>query len=130
MNRSGSALCAALRGLPVSDIRTDLLIVVDDLDLPFGRLRIRPRGGSAGHRGLEDIADRIGSTDFPRLRFGIGRPEPGIDAADWVLRDFSHEQEAVLAERVPTAAEAVGSILVEGVVAAMSRYNRDPNGGE
>ncbi len=130
MNRSGSALCAALRDLPVSDIRADLLVVVDDLDLPFGRLRIRPRGGSAGHRGLEDIADRIGSSDFPRLRFGIGRPAAGIDAADWVLRDFSREEEAVLAERIPTAAEAVGSILVGGVVPAMSRYNRAPNGGE
>jgi PTH1 family peptidyl-tRNA hydrolase len=130
MNRSGSALAAALRGLPVSDIRADLLVVVDDLDLPFGRLRIRPRGGSAGHLGLEDIAERIGSTEFPRLRFGIGRPEPGIPAADWVLCDFSRAEEAALEERIPTAARAVGSVLIDGVVPAMSRYNRDPDGGE
>jgi len=130
MNRSGSALAAALRALPVSDIRADLLVVVDDLDLPFGRLRIRPRGGSAGHRGLEDIAERLGSSDFPRLRFGIGRPEPGIAAVDWVLCDFSRAEEAALEERIPTAAKAVGSVLIDGVVPAMSRYNRDPDGGE
>jgi PTH1 family peptidyl-tRNA hydrolase len=129
MNRSGSALSAALRALPVAEIRTDLLVVVDDLDLPFGHLRIRPRGGSAGHRGLEDIADRIGSSDFPRLRFGIGRPEPEISAVDWVLRDFSGAEEVALAERIPIAADAVGSILFDGVVPAMNRYNRGPDAG-
>jgi PTH1 family peptidyl-tRNA hydrolase len=130
MNRSGIALSAALRSLAVADIRNDLLVVVDDLDLPFGRLRIRARGGSAGHRGLEDIADRIGSSDFPRLRFGIGRPEPDISPVDWVLRDFSAAEEAELEQRIPTAAEAVGSILIDGVVPAMNRYNRGPDGGE
>jgi len=130
MNRSGIALCAALRSLPVADIRNDLLVVVDDLDLPFGRLRIRARGGSAGHRGLEDIADRIGSSDFSRLRFGIGRPEPDIGPVDWVLRDFSTAEEAELEQRIPIAAEAVGSILIDGVVPAMNRYNRGPGGGE
>jgi PTH1 family peptidyl-tRNA hydrolase len=130
MNRSGIALSAALRGLPVADIRTDLLVVVDDLDLPFGRIRIRPRGGSAGHRGLEDIADQIGSSDFPRLRFGIGRPESEIPAADWVLRDFSAAEEAALEERIPVAADAVGTILIDGVILAMNRYNRGPDEGE
>jgi PTH1 family peptidyl-tRNA hydrolase len=130
MNRSGIAVAAALSGLPVEDIRTDLLVVVDDLDLPFGRLRIRPRGSSAGHRGLEDIAERIESSDFPRLRFGIGRPEPEIDPVDWVLRAFSSAEETALEERIPLAAEAVGSILIDGVVASMNRYNRDPETGD
>ncbi|MBW2715181.1 MAG: aminoacyl-tRNA hydrolase [Deltaproteobacteria bacterium] len=130
MNRSGIAVAEALSGLPVDEIPEDLLIVVDDLDLPFGQLRIRPRGSSAGHRGLEDIAERIGTTDFPRLRFGIGRPEGEIDTVDWVLDTFSEEEEAALGERIAVAAEAVGSILVDGVVASMNRYNRSPETGD
>ncbi|MBW2541898.1 MAG: aminoacyl-tRNA hydrolase [Deltaproteobacteria bacterium] len=130
MNHCGIAVAAALNELPVDDIRTDLLVVVDDLDLPFGRLRIRPRGGSAGHRGLEDIAERIYSSDFSRLRFGIGRPEADIDPVDWVLRSFSRAEEAALEERIPLAAEAVSSILIDGVVPSMNRYNPDPESGD
>jgi len=130
MNRSGSAVAEALGSLPVEDILEDLLVVVDDLDLPFGRLRIRPRGSSAGHRGLEDIAERIGSSDFPRLRFGIGRPEAEISAVDWVLDAFSKAEEIALEERIPVAAEAVASILIDGVVPSMNRYNRGSDAGE
>jgi PTH1 family peptidyl-tRNA hydrolase len=130
MNRSGSAVAEALSGLPVEDIQEDMLVVVDDLDLPFGQLRIRPRGSSAGHRGLEDIAERIGSSDFPRLRFGIGRPEVEISAVDWVLDAFSKAEEVALEERIPLAAEAVGSILIDGVVPSMNRYNRGSDAGE
>jgi PTH1 family peptidyl-tRNA hydrolase len=130
MNRSGSAVAEALSSLPVEDIQEDMLVVVDDLDLPFGQLRIRPRGSSAGHRGLEDIAERIGSNDFPRLRFGIGRPEAEISAVDWVLDAFSKAEEVALEERIPLAAEAVGSILIDGVVPSMNRYNRGSDAGE
>jgi PTH1 family peptidyl-tRNA hydrolase len=130
MNRSGVAVAEVLSGLPVDEIPEDLLIVVDDLDLPFGRLRIRPRGSSAGHRGLEDIAQRIGTTDFPRLRFGIGRPGGEINTVDWVLDAFSEEEEAALRERIAQAAEAVGSILVDGVVASMNRYNASSEAGD
>ena len=125
MNRSGDAVAAALRGLPVENVEEDLLMVVDDLDLPFGRLRIRPRGGSAGHRGLENVIERLGHGDFPRLRFGIGRPDAGIAPLDWVLQAFTEPEEAVLEQRIPLAAEAVGAVLVNGVVASMNRYNRD-----
>jgi PTH1 family peptidyl-tRNA hydrolase len=130
MNRSGSAVAEALSGLPVADVTEDMLVVVDDLDLPFGRLRIRPRGSSAGHRGLEDIAERIGSSDFPRLRFGIGRPEAEISAVNWVLDAFSNAEEVALEERIPVAAEAVGSILIDGVVPSMNRYNRGSDAGD
>jgi PTH1 family peptidyl-tRNA hydrolase len=125
MNRSGEAVAAALRELPVENVDEDLLIVVDDLDLPFGRLRIRPRGGSAGHRGLENVIEQLGHGDFPRLRFGIGRPDAGLVAVDWVLQAFSDPEEAVLEHRIPLAAEAVSAALSDGVVAAMNRYNRD-----
>jgi len=130
MNRSGSAVAEALNNLPVEDIREDMLVVVDDLDLPFGQLRIRPRGSSAGHRGLEDIAERIGSSDFPRLRFGIGRPEAEISAVEWVLDAFSNAEEIALEERIPLAAEAVASVLIDGVVPSMNRYNRSSDAGE
>ena len=130
MNRSGRAVAEALSGLPVEDVPEDMLVVVDDLDLPFGRLRIRPRGSSAGHRGLEDIAEQIGSSDFPRLRFGIGRPEAEISTVDWVLDAFSKAEEAALEERIAVAAEAVGSILIDGVVPSMNRYNRGSDAGE
>jgi PTH1 family peptidyl-tRNA hydrolase len=129
MNRSGIAVAAAVSSLPMDNILEDLLIVVDDLDLPFGRIRIRARGSSAGHRGLEDIAERIGSTDFPRLRFGIGRPEAETTAVDWVLDAFSKAEEVALEEQMPVAAEAVGSILIDGVVPAMNRYNRGSEAG-
>ena len=125
MNRSGDAVAAALRELPVENVEEDLLIVVDDLDLPFGRLRIRPRGGSAGHRGLENVIEQLGHGDFPRLRFGIGRPEAGFAPVDWVLQAFTEPEEAVLEQRIPLAAEAVGAVLVNGVVASMNQYNRD-----
>ncbi len=125
MNRSGDAVAAALRGLPVENVEEDLLMVVDDLDLPFGRLRIRPRGGSAGHRGLENVIERLGHGDFPRLRFGIGRPDAGLAPVDWVLQAFTEPEETVLEQRIPLAAEAVGAVLVHGVVASMNQYNRD-----
>ena len=130
MNRSGEAVAEALRGLPVEAVHEDLLVVVDDLDLPFGRLRIRPQGGSAGHRGLEDIAERIGTSEFPRLRFGIGRPEVEISAVDWVLESFSEAEDVALQERIPLAAEAVAAILIDGVVPSMNRYNRGSDAGE
>ncbi len=130
MNRSGIAVAEAVSSLSVDDILKDLLIVVDDLDLPFGRLRIRERGSSAGHRGLEDIAQRIGSSDFPRLRFGIGRPQADASAVDWVLDAFSKAEEVALEEQIPVAAEAIGSILVDGVVPAMNRYNRGAEAGD
>ena len=130
MNHSGEAVAEALRDLPVEEIHEDLLVVVDDLDLPFGHLRIRPRGGSAGHRGLEDISERIGTSEFPRLRFGIGRPEAENSAVDWVLQAFSEAEEVTLQEHIPLAAEAIGAILIDGVVPSMNRYNRGPDAGD
>ena len=126
MNRSGEAVAEALRALEIADARVDLLVAVDDLDLPFGKLRIRPRGGLAGHRGLEDIAERIGTSDFARLSFGIGRPDAGSSTVDWVLEPFSADEETALHERIALAAQAISVILLEGVTAAMNRYNRDP----
>jgi PTH1 family peptidyl-tRNA hydrolase len=126
MNRSGSAVAEALAGLPVADPGTDLLVAFDDVDLPFGRLRLRPGGGSGGHLGLGDVIEALGRSDVPRLRFGVGRPEGVIDTAEWVLAPFSADEEARLGPRLDAAAEAAVIALCDGVRVAMDRFNADP----
>jgi PTH1 family peptidyl-tRNA hydrolase len=126
MNRSGEAVREALRKLPVDDLAQDLLVAYDDVDLPFGRLRLRPGGSAGGHRGMSDLIACLGRSDFPRLRFGVGRPSLPIETADWVLARFSADEEAALGARVAAAADAIEAALVQGVAAAMNRWNRDP----
>ena len=126
MNRSGEVVREALRLLPVEEIGRDLLVVLDDVDLPFGRLRLRPAGGSGGHLGLADVIACLGREDFARLRFGVGRPAVPIDTSSWVLQRFTPEEEERLAPRIEAAAAAVEAALCQGVEAAMNRVNRDP----
>ena len=121
MNRSGEAVALALEHLNLDE--RQLLVLSDDLDLPFGTLRLRPSGGAGGHRGLADVIDTVGSGDFPRLRFGIGRPPAGADPIDWVLSAFDDDEETALHERVDEAVDAVEELLAEGVAAAMNRFN-------
>lgn len=126
MNLSGAAVAEALRFLPVADPARDLVVVSDDVDLPFGRLRIRPAGGAGGHKGLRDIIEHLGRDDFPRLRFGVSRPaHPGMDTADWVLQEFSAAEEKTLGARIDDAARALESILFDGLETAMNRWNRE-----
>ena len=127
MNLSGAAVAEALRFLPVADPSRDLVVVSDDVDLPYGRLRIRPSGGAGGHKGLRDIIEHLGRDDFPRLRFGVGRPaHPGMDTADWVLQEFSSAEEKTLGARIEDAARALESMLFDGLETAMNRWNREP----
>ena len=95
MNRSGEALAAALEAFSQLDPAADLLVVFDDLDLPFGRLRMRRFGGAGGHRGMEDLIRALGHGEFPRLRFGVGRPPAGLDPVDWVLSPFADAEESL-----------------------------------
>jgi PTH1 family peptidyl-tRNA hydrolase len=126
MNLSGESVAEALRYLPVGDWKKDLLVVSDDVDLPFGRLRLRPGGGAGGHKGLLDITERLGGDAFARLRFGVGRPmSVRMDTADYVLQDFSDAEQKILGERLDEAADALESILIDGLQRAMNRYNRD-----
>jgi PTH1 family peptidyl-tRNA hydrolase len=126
MNRSGVAVAEALRLLPVGDPAEDVLVVLDDLDLPFGRLRLRLRGGAGGHRGLEDVIRTLGSEDVPRLRFGIGRPTPPLDPVAYVLQAFAPEERERLDGALEAAADAAVAALRDGVAAAMNQVNRAP----
>ena len=129
MNASGQAVAAALRRAKVPPER--LLVIYDELDLPLGRLRIKAKGGHGGHNGLRSVVSAIGSSDFPRIRIGIGRPhidgEPSWDpdqVAAWSLADPPPDQARILQDTVARAAEVVEIILREGVEAAMNRYNK------
>jgi len=129
MNRSGEVVAEALRQFSIDDPAAGLIVVFDDVDLPFGRLRIRPSGGSAGHRGLHNIIACLGTEAFPRLRFGVDRP-PGIGTADYVLQDFSESEERDLEQLVEVAADALEAMLFEGTTPAMNRFNRQSSGDE
>jgi PTH1 family peptidyl-tRNA hydrolase len=127
MNRSGEAVAAAVAELGLTDVASDLLVVLDDVDLPFGRLRLRAAGGAGGHRGLADVILHLARHDFARLRFGVGRPAADQETADHVLESFSETERAVLPEPIDRAALAVAMALRSGIAAAMNEFNRDPD---
>jgi peptidyl-tRNA hydrolase, PTH1 family len=125
MNLSGEAL-AAWREREGSEAA--LLVVSDDVYLPLGRLRLRARGSSGGHRGLESIEAAVGR-DYDRLRIGVG----AVDAAalrEHVLEEFAPEEEPVLAEAIRRAADAVECWVAEGILGAMNRFNRREDPGQ
>ncbi|HHN93782.1 MAG TPA: aminoacyl-tRNA hydrolase [Anaerolineae bacterium] len=125
MNESGRAVVPLARFYKVPPAR--LLVVYDDLDLPPGTLRLRPSGGSGGHRGMRSIIAQLGSQEFPRLRIGIGRPPGRMDPAAYVLQDFAPEEWPLMEETLARAIAAIEVWLTEGLDAAMSRYNGPPN---
>lgn len=123
MNRSGAAVRPLLvRGL---EPERELLVVCDDLALPLGTFRIRARGSSGGHNGLESIEAALGSRDYARLRIGIGpKPDEVNDQADWVLEPLTRDEWTALDELMPTMCDAVDCWVADGVEAAMNRFNR------
>lgn len=121
MNLSGSSVQGLMAFYKIPP--QHLLVIFDDLDLPPGTLRIRKQGGSGGHRGLTDIIQRLGTQDFPRIRFGIGRPPDRMDPAAFVLQPFTAEEETLVSQTVERAIKAVEVWLAEGIDAAMNRYN-------
>jgi PTH1 family peptidyl-tRNA hydrolase len=129
VNDSGHAIAAARKHTRVGP--ENVLVVYDELDLPAGRLRIKAKGGTAGHKGIKSVAGALASTDFPRVRVGIGRPhvdgEPVWDpdvVAVWVLSDPTPQETKTLQHAVERAAKAVELVLAEGLEAAMNRYNK------
>ncbi|MEE9508653.1 MAG: aminoacyl-tRNA hydrolase [Anaerolineales bacterium] len=126
MNNSGTPVAQLMRyyRIPIEN----LLVVFDDLDLPLGYLRLRPQGGSGGHRGVQSIIDRIGSQDFPRMRLGIGRPPGIMDPSAFVLQSFSEEEGLIVEILLNRAAECIETFHSEGIDSAMNRFNVKDNG--
>lgn len=125
MNLAGQSVAPLVRFYRIA--LTDLLVICDDLDLPQGALRLRPEGGSAGHKGLRSIFEALGSQDFPRLRIGIGRPPGSMDPADFVLQSFSQEEWPVFEAALDRGLEAIRLFASEGIQAAMTRFNGPPD---
>ena len=128
VNNSGDAVAALMKKHHVSV--EDIVIIYDDLDLPSGKIRIRPGGNSGGHKGIKSIISVLGHRDFCRIKIGIGRPvadeEDEIeesDIVDYVLSDFSSGEQEKIYTALKIAAEAVECIITDGVTAAMNKYN-------
>lgn len=124
MNLSGQSVSALVRFYKVP--LTDLLVCCDDIDLPFGTIRLRASGGSAGQRGMQSILDSLGTKEVPRLRFGVGRPPGKMDAADYVLRTFESFEEESVPVVVDKAVQAVLTFVDSGLADAMNRFNSPP----
>lgn len=121
MNLSGHSIqgLAHFYKVPTENI----LIAFDDLDLPFGTLRLRPGGGAGGQKGLASAIENLGTNEIARLRLGIGRPPGRMDPADYVLQNFSREEMKFLSEIVDRAADAALTFVVDGLNKAMNKYN-------
>ncbi len=121
MNQSGRSVRLALEHAGESP--TDLLVIHDDIDLAFGRIRIRLKGSSGGHRGVQSIIDSLGTDQFARLKLGVGRPPEGVDPVDFVLAPFDAAEEEAVGAMVAAAAAAVEDIVDLGYEAAMQRHS-------
>lgn len=122
MNRSGLAVGAWARYHRLRP--EEVLVVCDDLDLPFGKLRLRAQGSAGGHNGLKSVIAELGSQAFPRLRIGIGRPQGAGSTVDWVLSPFSPQEAERLGTLLEAAAWAVERAVRDGIEAAMNEVNR------
>ena len=125
MNLSGASVGELVREYEVKP-EEDLVLLYDELDLPFGTLRVRPRGRSAGHNGVQSIIGALDTQEFTRVRLGIGPDYPVGDGAKYVLSQFKKAQLEVVSEVLDQASDAVRVILADGVQAAMNRFNRKP----
>jgi len=121
MNLSGESVGPAARFFDVPPER--VVVLHDELEIPFGRLRLKQGGGHAGHNGLKSLIQHLGSRDFHRVRVGIGRPPPGQEVAAYVLNGHTPDELPRVPELIDVAADATEALLSEGLVAAMNRYN-------
>ncbi len=126
MNDSGAAVGALTRFYKVDPV--NLMVAYDDVDLPFGALRMRPAGGSAGQKGMKSIIERLGTENFPRCRLGIGRPPGRMEAAAYVLQPFERAEAEELPLILDRAADAVLLFISDGLERAMNQYNASPVG--
>lgn len=120
MNLSGGPVARLMQFVKAAP--HELVVAHDDIDLPFGMLRIRPEGGDGGHRGIRSIISALGDDKFVRLKMGVGRPERG-EVKDWVLERFSKQESADMSEYLIRSEEALRLLLREGVKAAQNKFN-------
>ena len=125
MNLSGLSVRELVEEHQV-EVKSDLIVIHDELDLPFGTTRIKQRGGTAGHNGMESILGALGTDEFLRIRLGIAPDRKVGDGAKYVLTPFRKAQDKAVDEMIENAAQAVEAILKDGVAAAMNRFNRKP----
>jgi PTH1 family peptidyl-tRNA hydrolase len=123
MNVSGEAVAGLLAKCEINDVASSLIVISDDLALPFGKIRLRERGSAGGHNGLKSMIGAIGTNEFIRLRIGIQPEHPVSDAKSFVLDQLRKTERAELEEILGNAAEAVHSVLRDGIKKAMSVYN-------
>jgi len=121
MNLSGGPVAALLRFYKIEP--SNLIVVHDELDIPFDQIKLKTGGGHGGHNGIRDIIAATGTPDFLRVRVGIGRPPGRQPAADFVLRDFSIEERKVLPNLLADAADAVELIASDGLTAAQLKFH-------
>ena len=121
MNASGEGVKYLLSRFPATP--GDLVVIYDDMDLPTGKIRLRPSGGAAGHNGIDSIIDALGTAEFPRVRVGIGRPSRYVGNIEYVLGPFLADEKLVIEEAVEGVADAVSCLLREGMEIAMNRFN-------
>ena len=124
MNASGGAAAQAARFYKIPPAQ--VVVVYDDIDLEFARLRLRAGGGHGGHRGVASVIDALGTREFVRLRVGVGRPPAGMDPIVHVLSDFLPEERPAIEETIAEAAAAALSLVAEGLEKTMTRRNRRP----
>jgi PTH1 family peptidyl-tRNA hydrolase len=122
MNVSGQAVTRVAQFWKITPAET--VVVYDELDLPFGQLKLGTGGGHGGHNGMRSILADWGTPDFARIRMGIGRPPAGHDPANFLLSDFSRHERSMLPDLIGEAAEAVETIVGSGLSAAMNKYNQ------
>jgi PTH1 family peptidyl-tRNA hydrolase len=124
MNRSGDAVSALSRYYGIEP--ADLLVVYDDVDLPFTKLRARARGSAGTHIGMRSVIERLGTTEFPRLRLGVGRGDKRRDLADHVLAKFEPDEQSDLEGFIIRAADAAEMFAADGIFTVMNEYNAEP----
>ena len=122
MNRSGDPVSRIIHtyGLRCED----MVVIHDDIDLAYERLKIKEKGGDGGHNGIRSLTDALGTDEFVRVRMGVGRPEADIGVIDYVLGEFDADQQQTLERFLSLALEAVEGLLRQGAKAAMNRFNR------
>jgi PTH1 family peptidyl-tRNA hydrolase len=126
MNLSGVAVKPLLEKNELSP--ADLILIYDELDLPWGSVRIKPKGSPAGHNGIKDVIAKLGTSEFPRLRLGVHPGHPISSGVDYLLSRFTRRQTETLDELVDLGADAVESIIAEGVEKSMTKFNRRAQG--